>query len=351
MPDVSLVRKAEWTSFVDLCRTGHIPTPKDLFILEPNGDGHSELLSVYVGETRFPSNYALCAPGAFSQVFLAWNVLVQKVDDFDLRAATCICDQLQEMAQSHQIAIDVILSEVRRFIEVGIGALHTPAMFRTYQSGSDKLWWLEPIACLPSIEQFASNARSVELSAAARSIAKPLKSFSGMPTVAKFYHLSAFCLGLAKRRHACADHQAAFLLTYRALDLYFQHLGLSSGTLIEDASGIRHKFRVNRVYLIEVEYELVVEQRLASDIHRRDALVRLNTIRNQLLQTHGAHFISPEGGGLAISEAIKIVSRIEGNSRWKVIAEGFFPKSPEIKGSIFSVLPDIETYLEHVSAI
>jgi hypothetical protein len=351
VPDIALVRREEWISFADLCRTGHIPTPKDLFVLEPNGDRHSELLSFYIGEKNYPGNYVVRNQGAFAQIFSAWVKLTQRIDSFDFGAADLLCDYIQEMAGSHVPEISDGLRELRHFIEVGIGAYRAPSLFRTYHAGGAAQWWLLPIACLPAIETFAQRQKVAELSAAAAAMAKKLNSISGMSAAQKFYQLSALCLSLSKRRIACADYQGSFLLTYRALDLYFQHLGLINSLLIETASDISYKSKAERVYLVDVEYELVRGQSVASDLSRRDKLVKLNKIRNQLLQTHGAHHVLRSEAESAISEALETVSKLEGNKRWEVTAEGFFPKHSTLKACLFGMLPDIDTFLEPVSII
>ena len=138
-------------------------------------------------------------------------------------------------------------------------------------------------------------------------------------------------------------------MLHRAADLYFQSLGLEERAVIETADGLRYVGdQITRVSLLQTERSLVHGDAISTDRNRSQLCVKLNSVRNELIYTHGAGCPHREELSTMISDVATMVERVEGNRRWITSANNFFnhPQLDEL--AIFDAIADVDTFVEEI---
>ena len=77
--------------------------------------------------------------------------------------------------------------------------------------------------------------------------------------------------------------------------------------------------------------------------------IRLNTVRNELIYTHGAACPHPEQLSSMLLEVWKMIELIEGSSRWTTAARDLFEPPQLDELAIFDALADVSTFVEEIS--
>jgi hypothetical protein len=167
----------------------------------------------------------------------------------------------------------------------------------------------------------------------------------------KHYRLSCYCFGLARIFERVDRPTDGLILLHRAIDLFFQYLGLQEKLIVISLDGLRYAHdRDERIIvsLRSTENFLVEKNILVVDRDRSNFLSEINAVRNQLLYTHGAS--SPVRDNLSdkMKAATAIIRHLEDDNRWVTITNELFATPSLEENAIFDAMDDIETYFEVV---
>lgn len=354
--DFVLVRQDNFDYFLQLTKDGELPRPQRIFVVAPNGYGLEDLLCLYVlGEhlawdiTSIQNNMP-----DFQSRYGAWFNLVQSLVRLDHPTASLCIGEFARLALPEQSRTVRLMGILRDYVGLCIQPLAEFRVFRTFDPENALAWWEMPNQYGTSLSKFRERLAPgllempglKALDNAADQASKQWNAMAGRPTEDKFFDLSAFCFGLAERYLAMRQFQWAFLLSYRSVDLYFQQLGLRAKVLIEKADGIGYAVGSKKVHLVDVEYALFQAQALVSSDDRRNFLVLINGVRNQLLVTHGAHHVTEAEAASTVRNTADLVLRIESSTKWQQRSLAFFPPIRQGLRVLFECVPDIETFLE-----
>lgn len=354
--DFVLVRQDNFAYFLDLTKRGELRTPQKIFVVAPNGYGLEDLLCLYVLGEHLTWDIATIESNMpdLQSRYGTWLNLVQSLVRFDHPTASLCISEFARLALPEQSRTAKLVGILNDYVGLCVQPLAEFGIFRTFDPDNAIGWWEVPNQYGTSLSKFRQAlAPSLlempglkALDNAAYQAAKQWSAMAGRPTADKFFDLSAFCFGLAERYVFLRHFQWAFLLAYRSLDLYFQQLGLRAGILIEKADGIGYATISNKVHLVDVEHALFQEQALASSDTRRDFLVLVNRIRNQLLVTHGAHHVTETEVAAIVRDTADLVFRVESSTKWRQRSTAFFPPIQQGLRVLFESVPDINTFLD-----
>lgn len=360
VPDILLVHQEDFPFFSELTRAGELPCPARVFVVAPNGTGMEELLCLYVLGEHLQWDLAAIEASmpSFSVRYGAWSNVVQSLSGLDHVKASASIRELADRAHPKQSRMSRLVDVLSSYVNHCVQPLSDLRLFREVQHNQSMPWWQTSSVYTDSIAKFQKSLAQalqempalVVLDRAATSAARPWTAMLGKPTEEKFFDLSAFCFGWAERHAASKDFQWAFLLAYRSVDLYFQYLGLESGVLIEKTDELGYPGSLDKVHLVDLEHQLFKSQKLASDESRRQFLVRINTARNRLFFTHGAHHVTEYEVTDILKTVSKTVERIESSTKWHQRANAFYPGIENALKMLFESVPDIHTFVDDRTA-
>lgn len=356
VPDLVLIRQSNLNDFLELVQAGELTKPQKIFVVAPNGYLLEDLLMLYVLGRNSDWDIVAIQKSAPELVrrYSVWQNLVLSLTTVNHSTLSAWIEEFSKSASTHQTRVGQVVSLLQSYVRLCLQPLTGFELFRTYSINQSASWWSVNNVYGESLSKFQKEASTglVEMPAlqvldtAAASAAAPWKSMAGRPTEEKFFELSAFCFGLAKRYLEIKQMQLAFVLAHRALDLYFHYLGLREGVLIEKSNEIGYRTKEDKIYLIELEYELYQAQVLVASKSRKDFLIKVNSIRNQLLLTHGAHHVL-EHETINILDGIdNLILTIEASTKWRQRSAIFFPTILKGLSFLFESIPDIHTFVE-----
>lgn len=361
VPDFALVRQSDVTTFLELAAAGDLPAPQKMFVVAPNGYGLEEILALYV-----LSQYVGWDPAAletnmpdYATRYGAWLNLVRSLEGIDVSAATLCIREFSRLAVAEQSRASKLVHVLEQYVDLCIRPLADIQLFRAYHSTQSVAWWLTPSSYGSSLSSFRKAValgltempELGALDAAAERASKQWSALAGRPTEDKFFDLSAFCFGLAERYCALKHFQWSFLLAYRSLDLYFQHVALKEGVIIEKSTELGYPNSLDKLYLVDLEYALFQAEVLVPSESRRAFLVLVNGLRNNLLMTHGAHHVNEQEAQTVLKDTEGLVVGIEASTKWKQRSAALFPSVKGALKVLFESVPDIHTFVEDRTAL
>lgn len=361
VPDFVLVRQSNIDDFLQFVRGGALPSPQKIFVVAPNGYGLEDLLSFYVVGQSVDWDLAAvyAADPGLSDRFSVWHNLAASLARLDRISISTWIEEFSRSASAHQTRAAKVVALLRSYVGLCVQPLLDIGLFRTIATPQSVLWWRVADVYGASLTKFRKQAAldiasmpSLEvLDAAAALAAKPWTSMAGKPTEDKFFDLSAYCFGLGERYFSLGHSQWAFLLAYRALDLYFHSLALREDVIIEKADGLGYPSSTKDLYLVDLEYQLFQKQVLAPSDTRRLFIVGVNDMRNQLLLTHGAHHVTDQEAKDMLAGVEGLIVGIEGSAKWRQRSGTFFPRVNDGLRFLFESVPDIQTFIEDRTAL
>ncbi len=342
----------------------------DLFLYEKEDKSLSEPIKIYIlkpnyKEEMFPfllyyihliNNIKIDEYFDEYPEYKNWEILIKALNDFDIKIALLFLNKLKGN-NFFYLNNKILFESIEVFIEKIISPLTNGFFYNTALTNKQKNWFDEEVSTFNSLNNFKKSYAHLKIPFITTVCTYVDKYESNsVPKISnsnseKLYIMSAYLYQLAIHLFSIKQYQQTFLLIHRTLDFYLQAIALNELLLIPTSHGVKftdYEYESKPVGLYHLNKCLLKHGKLQYSKEQADFFTWVNNSRNLSLFTHGVYSSTVKECEDLIKKTAERIKLIEGNNKWKNLAEKLKLKMNFENISIFDLEPSIDAYFTEV---